>query len=100
MDHIEGHVSLTCVEDILKFILHMIPAPDNMALVKKEAHKIKSYAERMGITFEEAVAEKEAIAICKSGDDKKWLTTRGVTPESNTKKRRKQIVDYLRDNSE
>ena len=95
VDHIEGHVSLTCVEDILSFILHMIPAPDNMALVKKEAHKIKSYAERMGITFEEAVVEKEAIAICKAGNDKKWLTAKGIVPASNATKRRKQIVKYL-----
>lgn len=96
VDHIEGNVSLRSVEDITKFILHMIPPPDNMALVKKEAHKIKSYAEKQGITFEEAVIQKEAITIMK-GNDKKWLTQRGLIPESNATKRRKQIVDYLRE---
>jgi hypothetical protein len=95
VDHIEGNVSLTSVEDILKFVLHLIPPPDNMALVKKEAHKIKSYAERMGITFEEAVAEKKAIQLQKQKTDRKWLEHRGVIPESNATKRRKQIVEWL-----
>lgn len=94
VDHIEGNVSLTCWEDVLPFIQHMIPPPDNMALVTKEAHKIKSYAEKQGISFEEAVIEKKAIEICK-GDEKSWITSKGFTPESNAKLRRKQVVEIL-----
>lgn len=94
VDHVEGNVSLGCWEDVLPFIQHMVPPPDNMALVTKEAHKIKSYAEKMGITFEEAVVQKKAIEIQK-GDDKLWLKNRGCVPETNAKKRREQIVNVL-----
>jgi hypothetical protein len=95
VDHLDGHKPLLCVEDILPYIMHLVPPPNSLGLAEKEAHKIKSYSERMGITYEDAVIEKKAIAIMK-GDDKGWLKKRGVVPESNATKRRKQIVDYLR----
>ena len=71
VDHIVGHVSLREWDDVLGFIQHLCTTSDNMALVSKEAHKIKSYAERMGISFDEAVIEKKIIALMK--DRKKCL---------------------------
>lgn len=98
VDHKNGNVSLTCWEDVLPFIQHMVPPPDNMALVTKEAHKIKSYAERQGIPFEEAVIIKKAIDIQKKGD-KVWITRQGEVPASNAKARREQIIEILRRNN-
>lgn len=97
VDHMDGHKSLLCWGDVLEFILHLIPPPDSLQLVDKEAHKIKSYAERKGISFEEAVIEKKAIAICK-GDEKKWLLDNGMDSGSigsNVVKRRHQVKDLL-----
>lgn len=94
VDHKDGHMSLLGWDDVLPFILHLVPPPDSLQLVDKEAHKIKSYAERMGITFEEAVIQKKVIQICK-GDEKKWLLDNGVEPMSNLAKRKQQIQDYL-----
>jgi hypothetical protein len=96
VDHIEGNKSLREWEDVLPFVQHLCTTKDNMQLVKKEAHKIKSYADRQGITFEEAVIIKDAIAICK-GDEKGWLSGRGIMPESNAKLRRIQVENYLKE---
>jgi len=97
VDHIKGNVSLQDWEDVLPFVQHLCASKDNLQLVTKAAHKIKSYADRMGITFEEASIVKEAIAICKiKGNDKVWLEAKGIIPDSNAAKRRKQIEDKLR----
>ena len=96
VDHIQGHVSLKDWEDVLPFIQHLCASKQNMQLVSKEAHKIKSYAEKMGISFEEALIEKQAIQIVKEKKDKQWLQTRGITPAGNAKARREQIVNKLK----
>jgi hypothetical protein len=96
VDHCEGHKSLLGWEDILPFILHLIPPPDSLQLVDKEAHKVKSYAERRGISFEEALIDKEVISICK-GDEKQWLLDNRVKPMSNLKLRKQQIREILED---
>lgn len=95
VDHCEGNVSLSCWEDVLPFIQHMIPEKGTLQLVTKEAHKIKSHQEKQGFsTFEEAAADKQAILICK-GDEKKWLSSKGITPASNAKARRTQVFEEL-----
>lgn len=94
VDHIVGNVSLRSWEDVLPFILHLIPPEGSMALVTKEAHKCKSYAEKHGMTFKEAVVEKDTIAICK-GDEKTWLIDRGITPGKNAEIRRNQVRTEL-----
>ena len=96
IDHIVGNISLKNWEDVLPFILHLCASKDNMQLVSKEAHKIKSYAEKMGISFEEASYTKEAIAICKVKGDIRWLEGRGIKPDKNGLKRRGQIIKQLR----
>lgn len=65
VDHIKGNASLTDWEDFTPFVLHLLATNDNMQLVDKEAHKIKSYAERQGISYEEAVVEKKIISMLK-----------------------------------
>ena len=95
VDHCTGNVSLSSWDDVLPFIQHMIPEKGTLQLVTKEAHKIKSHQEKKGFeTFEEAAADKEAIQICK-GDEKKWLSSRGIEPESNAKLRRQQVFEEL-----
>lgn len=70
VDHVEGEMSLTSWDDVLPFLLHLIPKSfDDMQLVTIEAHKIKSHLERYGEkkgleTFEQAKADKMVIAFC------------------------------------
>jgi hypothetical protein len=97
VDHKYGGHSLRKIEDVQKFIEGIVfVTEDDLQFISKDAHRIKSYADRMGLSFEEAWVEKEAIAICKSKKDKQWLTERGVIPLSNAKKRREQILEVLR----
>lgn len=96
IDHLIGHVSLKDWEDVLPFIQHLCASKDNMQFVAKEAHKCKSYAERMGITYEEAVIQKEIIAIMNAKADRHWLESRGIVPASNAKKRRQQIEEKMK----
>lgn len=93
VDHKEGNVSLLSEDDILDFIRHLVPPPDSLQLVGKEAHKIKSYAERQGISFKESKATKKAIEIEKEKRVEETLKGLGVTPASNAKLRRKQLVE-------
>lgn len=95
VDHCEGHKSLLCWEDVLPFILHLVPEKGTLQLVDKEMHKVKSYSERMGVSFEQALAEKQAIQIIKEKKETQWLTSRGIVPGSNAKKRREQVVEQL-----
>lgn len=99
VDHKIGNVKFTDWEDVLPFILHLCCDKDEMALVNKEAHKIKSYAERMGISFQDAVIQKEIISICKAKKDIAWLKERGIVPASNAKKRREQIEKEMKNES-
>lgn len=96
IDHIAGHVSLQDWDDVEPFVRHLCASKENMQYVDKEAHKIKSYAERMGITFDEALATKKAISLCKNKLDKQWLIDHGVDPASNEAGRRKQIERILK----
>ena len=65
VDHIVGEASLRDWDDVLSFIRHLCTNDENMQLVEKEAHKVKSYSERNGISFEEAQKRKMAIAFGK-----------------------------------
>ena len=72
---------------------------EDFRLACKPCHKIQSYSQRSGLDFKEASAEKEAIAICKAKEDKQWLSDKGLTPATSAPKRRIQIVQYLKENS-
>lgn len=95
IDHIEGHVSLKDWNDLLPFVQHLCASKENMQVVGKEAHKTKSYAERMGISFEEASREKKAIALQKSKEDFQFIEEYGRIPAKSKEKRREQIIKIL-----
>jgi hypothetical protein len=95
IDHIEGNVSLNDEGDILDFLKHLIPPPHSLQCVTKEAHKIKSYAEKAGISYEEACIEKQIIQIIKEKKDKQFLEERGIKPAGNQAARRKQLKEEM-----
>ncbi len=96
VDHIQGNHSLKSEDDLKEFIMSMVyVTKQDLQMVSKEAHKIKSYSEKQGITFEEARAEKKSIQIIKDKQDKVFLEGKGIKPASNQAGRRQQIVDYL-----
>ena len=99
VDHQKGNHSLQTLKDIEQFISGIVNITlEDLQFVSKEAHKIKSYAEKQGISFEEAKAEKTAIELIKKCVDKQFLIDHNVKAEnigSTQAVRRKQIVKIL-----
>jgi len=60
-----------------------------------DCHAQVTLSQRLGISFEEAACHKQAIALQKTKKDAAWLKSKGLTPASNSAKRRQQIVDLL-----
>lgn len=97
VDHIHGNHSLRSMEDLRTFIESMILVKvDDLQMACKPCHKIKSYSEREGISFEHARAIKKAIEICKAKQDKQFLVERGIKPASSAARRRTQVEDVLK----
>ena len=96
IDHISGNHSLKTLDDLVPFIKGIVMITlDDLQLVSKEAHKIKSYAEKQGISFDEAKAEKTAIELIKKGVDKQFLIDHNIEVGSTQASRRRQIVEIL-----
>lgn len=99
VDHLEGGHSLRSLQDVQGFVEGIVcVSREGLGMICKPCHKIKSYAEKQGLSQMEAAAIKDAIAIQK-GDDKKWLAERGIIPAGNAKARRVQIIEYLKENA-
>lgn len=102
-DHIVESEGCTSKDTAEKFLWHCGgQTSDNFQLACKPCHKIKSYAEKMKITFEEAtlikqsiVWEKEVKGVTKQ---RKWLAERGIkdTLSLKGKEIRKAYVKYLK----
>lgn len=91
VDHLVPSGSLKEVEDVSPFV-HRLAFIDEtvLRLLCKDCHRAITYADKKGITFEEAVTEKKVIAFCKQPVEtqKKVLSSMGVTDVSNNIKRR------------
>ena len=95
VDHKEGNHSLKTLDDLVPFVKGIVMITlDDLQLVSKEAHKIKSYAEKQGISFEEAKIEKEVIEIIKQKKDKVYCIEHNLVVESTQALRRKTIVEH------
>lgn len=96
VDHKVGNHSLRNLSDLQPFIEGIaLITDDDLAFISKEAHKIKTQAEKKGISFEEAKIEKIVIDLQKKKMDKDWLQGRNVVPAGNQKKRKEQIIEIL-----
>ena len=67
VDHKHGGTySLRCIEDIQGFFESIcIVSEDDLRICCRECHSCLTYAAKMNITFEQAIIEKQYIAICK-----------------------------------
>lgn len=96
VDHLTGNHALRSMDDLRAFVEAMLfVTKEDLQLVCKPCHKVKSYAEKEGIGFELAFATKEAIALQKAKKDSTWLKDAGIMPASSAPKRRAQIIDKL-----
>ena len=65
VDHIEQAGECNSWETAQRFIRRLLDCNGNWCLACKACHKIKSYAERMGLEFEEARLQKLVIEMMK-----------------------------------
>lgn len=99
VDHIKGNHSLKSIDDIQSFIEGIVLVSVNdLQFVSKDAHKIKSYAERYNLSFEDAKATKQAIEFEKKGVKKvvDMLTKAGYNVPSSKDKRRDMLVKHFK----
>lgn len=96
VDHFIGNHSLKTLDDASRFLKGMLYVDfGDLRFVSKDAHKIKNYAERMGITFEEAKIEKQLIAICKDIKKCNKLLASHNLPCNNAKVRKEGVRKLL-----
>ena len=96
VDHIEPAGSLTRTEDIQGFVERLLyVTEEDLRLVCRDCNSALALSDKQGISFKEALTEKQVIAIINSKQDKEWLTNKGVVPASNAKSRREQIKSIL-----
>ncbi len=101
VDHIECSDGCFDQSTAEKFLWHCVFLTGiKFQLVCKPCHKIKSYAERHGMTFEEARIEKMVISICQGSGcpERAWLVERGVKALGSKKERRAQVRNVLKRN--
>ena len=100
VDHIIPAGQLNQTEDIQGFVERLLyVTEDDLRLVCKGCNSALAYADKHGVSFAEALVIKKAIEIQNTKQDKQWLQERGITPASNAAKRRQQIIDKLRTES-
>lgn len=94
VDHINGNHQLRSMDDLRAFIEAMILVKfSDLQLVCKGCHRIKSYADKQGISFQEATAEKFAISLINLKKEVEWLEERGIIPARTKQQRRLQVVN-------
>lgn len=100
VDHLVGNHSLKTIDDASSFLKGMLYVDfDDLAFVSKDAHNIKSYAEKHGLTFEEAGLEKAIIAYMKKPNTviDKTLAKHGL-PCNNAKVRKECVRQLMKEN--
>jgi hypothetical protein len=73
--------------------------PDDIRELCKECHEIITHMQKTGLSWEDAKIDKTVIQIIKEKKDKSWLLEQGITPASNGKLRREQIIEALKNES-
>lgn len=98
VDHRKGGHSLRSLDDLQAFLEGIVLVSlDDLQFVSRDAHKIKSYSEKFGVTFEEASVIKQAIEFEKKGVKQTvdFLKSNGYTPASSKDKRRLQLIEHF-----
>lgn len=69
---------------------------DDIRELCPDCHAVVTLSQKLGVTWDEAVVQKEVLSIIKQKKDKSWLAQRGITPATSIAKRRIQITEELR----
>lgn len=98
VDHKEGHHKFTKLSEFENYFnrILMVRAEDLQVLCKG-CHSVKTLSESQGITFEQAAILKRSIEVEKKGVKQTvdFLKSNGYTPASSKDKRRLQLIEYF-----
>lgn len=98
VDHIEAAGQFKAVKDFQKFYERMMCIGiEDLRIVCSDCNKTLALADRKKITYEEAKAERFAIALIKAKGEVKWLESRGLKPQSTSARRRLQVVERYKE---
>lgn len=106
VDHVEAAGSCNSWESAAQFLKKLLDTNNNWVLACKPCHKVKSYAERSGLDFKDALAEKRAIDFLKRNSKQEVLDYCqgfGYNARSlpNNQKRREALVEiFKKENNE
>lgn len=104
VDHVHQAGACNSWETAYQFLYNLLECSNNWVLACKPCHKVKSYAERTGMDFKDAFAEKKAIEFMKSHDAKSQLDfikgfKYNTNPLTNAVKRRAALVEIFKKES-
>jgi hypothetical protein len=95
-DHLQSSNGCTSKETAEQFLWHCGGLTGDMfQLVCKPCHKIKSYAERQGISYEEAVIKKKVIAFMKNSTEDQFDFLSKYASESDVLRTRKDREKFF-----
>lgn len=100
VDHVQQAGACSSWDTAYQFLHNLLDCNDNWVLACKPCHKIKSYAEKEGLSFEEARAAKQVLEITKQPVNKvlEFLMQHGYTGASvsNATKRKELVTTILK----
>lgn len=102
-DHKTGEFALRSISDIQSFVEGIVLVrKDQLAMLCKPCHLVKTYSERYGVSKEVAKATIQAIEIERKGAKKvvDFLVKNGYNAQPNKELRREQLVHYFINNQE
>lgn len=100
-DHKTGEHALRSLDDLQSFVEGIVLVKkEDLQMLCKPCHNIKTYAEREGMSLEDAKAHKQAIEMNKKSVKivVDFLSKSGIMPAKTKDKRREQLVQYFKEN--
>lgn len=98
VDHVAQAGACNSWESSGEFLQNLLDTNGNWVLACKPCHKIKSYAERMGVNFQAALAEKKAIEYSKRPKEEvvAFCSKMGYNAASlSTAKKRRDVLSEI-----
>ena len=93
VDHKHGENQCTSYGDAESFLTGIVfVSPDDLQILSKDNHKIKTYAERYKFSFNEAKVRKDVILLKKQGKVIDKLKELGVQSIPSTKSKQEQLL--------
>ncbi len=101
VDHLQGGFGFTDWSSFTEWARMILWVTfDDIRELCPECHGVVTFCQKNGCSWDEAVANKTAIALIKEKKELQWLKERAIVPASSSAKRRLQIVERLLEEKE